>query len=244
MKRSIKNLLVLVVLLTTICTVGKVNAASISMTLTSDSKLVAGDTVTVTLRILNIDAGDGVDTISGKLVYDTDVFEEITEEQYTNNFQGLNSWNPMGYNASEFKFTALRGSKVNMASDVLQIKLKAKSAITVNSTSIEVKDMELSGGMETGDIKPLDVKIEINKASQIIPTPDDKVNEQQGGQQNQELPINTQKVNNQTSVINGNNTSNTKLPQTGDEYGIVLAIALVAVISIIAYIRYRNVNIK
>lgn len=49
---------------------------------------------------------------------------------------------------------------------------------------------------------------------------------------------------NLNSELKGNNVPTTKLPQTGEEYGIVLAIAVVAIISIIAYIRYRNVNIK
>ncbi len=236
MKKSIKILLAILVIM--ICIVGTVHAASVTMELKSSSNLVAGDTVVVTLRIKNIDAGDGVDTISGALVYDTNIFETITDDNYTTYFQGLNSWNPMGYNAGENRFTALRGNKVNMASDVLQIKLKAKTAITVDSTTIQVKDIEFSGGIDTGDINSEDVSIKIDKASQITPEPDKK-NEQQGGQITPDKPIN-----NQSPVVNGNNTSNTKLPQTGDEYGIVLAIAVVAIVSIIAYIRYKNINIK
>lgn len=234
MKRSIKILLT--VLLIMMCIVGTVNASSITMELNSNSKLVAGDTVVVTLRIKNIDAGDGVDAISGNLVYDANVFETITDDNYTTYFQGVNSWNSSGYNAQENRFTATRGNKVNMASDVLQIKLKAKTAVTVDSTTIQVKDIEFSGGMDTGDINPTDVSIKIDKASQITPDDPNKTNTQPTT--NTQKPVNTQ------SPINSNNTPNTKLPQTGDEYGIVLAIAVVAIISIIAYIRYKNVNIK
>ena len=81
MKRSIKILLT--VLLIMMCIVGTVNAASITMELNSNSKLVAGDTVVVTLRIKNIDAGDGVDAISGNLVYDANVFETITDDNFS-----------------------------------------------------------------------------------------------------------------------------------------------------------------
>ena len=241
MKRSIKILLAVLVIM--ICIVGKVNAASITTELKSSSNLVAGDTVTITLRIKNIDAGDGVDAISGALVYDTNVFETITEDNYTTYIQGVNSWNPIGYKNQENRFTAVRGNKVNMASDVLQIKLKAKSSVTVDSTTIQVKDIEFSGGLDTGDINPADVSIKIDKASQITPDDPNKTNTQPGGQTtpttNTQQPVNTQ-----TPVVNGNNTPNTKLPQTGDEYGIVLAIAVVTIVSIIAYVRYKNVNIK
>lgn len=242
MKRSIKILLAVLVIM--ICIVGTVNAASITMELKSSSNLVAGDTVTITLRIKNIDAGDGVDAISGALVYDTNVFETITEDNYMAYIQGVNSWNPIGYNNQENRFTAVRGNKVNMASDVLQIKLKAKSPVTVDSTTIQVKDIEFSGGEETGDINPADVSIKIDKASQITPDDPNKTNTEQGGQTTPPT-TNTQKpVNTQTPVINGNNNPNTKLPQTGDEYGIVLAIAVVTIVSIIAYVRYKNVKIK
>lgn len=241
MKRSIKILLAVLVIM--ICIVGTVNAASITTELKSSSNLVAGDTVTITLRIKNIDAGDGVDAISGALVYDTNVFETITEDNYTTYIQGVNSWNPIGYNTQENRFTAVRGNKVNMASDVLQIKLKAKSSVTVDSTTIQVKDIEFSGGLDTGDINPADVSIKIDKASQITPDDPNKTNTQPGGQTtpttNTQQPVNTQ-----TPVVNGNNTPNTKLPQTGDEYGIVLAITVVTIVSIIAYVRYKNVNIK
>ncbi|MCI8362194.1 MAG: hypothetical protein HFJ41_03535 [Clostridia bacterium] len=239
MKRSIKILLAVIIIMMYIA--GTVNAASIAMELKSSSKLVAGDTVVVTLRISNIDVANGVNAMSGKLVYDPNIFEAITEQNYTTAFQGLNSWsvNPMGYNAEQNIFTALRGNNVNMASDVMQIKLKVKSTVTVDSTAIEVKDMEFSGGMETGDINPVDVSIKINKAAQITPEDPNKTNTQQGGQTTQPPKTNTQ-----SPVVNGNNTPTTKLPQTGEEYGIVLAIAVVAIVSIIAYIRYKNVNIK
>lgn len=237
MKRSIKILLTVLVIM--ICIAGAVNAASITMELKSSSKIVAGDTVVVTLRIKNIDAGQGVDTIRGSLVYDTNIFEAITDNNYTTCFQGLNSWNITGFNVEENMFTALRGNKVNMASDVIQIKLKAKSTVTVDSTTIQVKDMEISGGEETGDINPTDVSIKIDKAAQITPEDPNKTNTQPGGQTTQPPKTNTQ-----SPVVSGNNAPTTKLPQTGEEYGIVLAIAIVAIVSIIAYIRYKNVNIK
>lgn len=243
MKRSIKNLVALTILFIIVCIVGTVNAASVSMSLTSNSKLVEGQTVEVTLKITNIDAGDGIDAITGTLNYDKNVFEEVTIES----FEGINRWSIQGYSEESGIFIFLRSSKVNMQSDVLKITLKAKTAVVVNSSIIEIKELTASGGDVasggTGDIEIQAVNVTINKASQITPDDPNKTNTDQGGQTTTPT-TNTQKPVNTQSPISSNNTPNTKLPQTGDEYGIVLAIAVVAIISIIAYIRYKNVNIK
>lgn len=242
MKRSIKSLIALTILFMIICVVGTVNAATASMSLTSNSKLVEGQTVEVTLKITNIDAGDGIDAIQGTLNYDKNVFEEVTDE----NFEGINRWNIQGYSSESGIFTFLRSSKVNMQSDVLKITLRVKSAVVVNSSIIEIKELSASGGDiasgGTGDILVQAVNVTINKVSQITdPSTNTQANTQTNEQSTNIIANNTSKIN---STVKGNNASNTKLPQTGDEYGIILAIAVVAIISIIAYIRYRNVNIK
>lgn len=238
MKRSIKSLIALTILFIIICVGGTVNAATASMSLTSNSKLVEGQTVEVTLKITNIDAGDGIDAIQGTLNYDKNVFEEVTDE----NFEGINRWNIQGYSSESGIFIFLRSSKVNMQSDVLKITLRVKSAVVVNSSIIEIKELSASGGDVasggTGDILVQAVNVTINKVSQIQ---DPSTNTQTNEQSTNIIANNTSKIN---SAVTGNNTSNTKLPQTGDEYGIVLAIAVVTIVSIIAYIRYRNVNIK
>ncbi len=236
MKRSLKNLISLVILFSVICMIGTVNAASTSMSLTSDSKLIAGNTVTVILKITNIDAGEGIDALKGTLNYDKNIFEDVTIES----FEGINRWSIMDYNPQTGIFTAIRSPKVNMQSDVLKVTLKAKNAITVNSSIVEIKDITVSGGAVevggTGDIVVQPVNVTINKVSEINPDPEKpNTNEQTNS-------VTTNKING--NEVKGNNVPNTKLPQTGEEYGIVFTIAVVAIISIIAYIRYRNVNIK
>lgn len=239
MKKYLKKLVIFIILITMIFITGKISAASVSISLSSDSKLVAGDIVEVTLKISNIDAGDGIDSIEGKLNYDKNIFEEITVDS----FEGINKWNVLDYNGNSGIFTAIRSAKVNMQSDILKITLRAKSDIIVSSSSIEIKEITTSGGGidngGTGDIKVNDVNITINKVSEINPNPDTNqpnTNQQSSGQ------TNTNKI--VINEINGNNVPNTKLPQTGEEYGIVFAIAVVIVVSIMAYVRYRNVNIK
>lgn len=238
MKRNIKNLIALTIIFIIICIIGTVNAATASMSLTSSSKLVEGQTVEVTLKITSIDAGAGVDGVKGTLNYDKNVFEEVTDES----FEGINRWNVQGYNPESGIFTLLRSSKVNMQSDVVKITLRAKAAVVVNSSIIEIKEITTSGGDVanggTGDISVQSVNVTINKASQI---PGPSTNTQTNEQVNEQQPP---KTNTQSPIVSGNNAPTTKLPQTGEEYGIVLAIAIVTIVSIIAYIRYKNVNIK
>lgn len=236
MKKYLRNLVALVILLIVICTVGTVNAASVSMSLTSESKLVAGETIEVTLKISGIDAGNGVDAIIGTLNYDKNVFEEVTDES----FEGINKWNVMAYNKDTQIFTATRSAKVNMQSDILKITLRAKAAVTVNSSIIEIKDISTSGGDlasgGTGDITVQAVNVTINKVSSITPITNEQTNTVVNNVVNNKV--------NTTNVIKSNTANTTNLPKTGEEDGIVLAIAAVAIVSIIAYVRYRKINIK
>ena len=47
---------------------------SAKMSLKSDSKLKEGDTVTINVNLTNVNAGNGINTITAQLDYDTNVF--------------------------------------------------------------------------------------------------------------------------------------------------------------------------
>ena len=100
------------------------NAASVGMTLSSNSKLKAGDTVTVTMSLGNIDAGNGIDTITAELNYDKNVFETVE----TSNLIASNSWTPT-YASSTNMLTAVKNSKVTKGETVLTITSKVTSFI-------------------------------------------------------------------------------------------------------------------
>ena len=123
MKTKINSkLLVFVAIVGIIVTISTmVSAYSVGMSLSSKSKLKAGDTVTVTVNLGNVDAGNGIDTITGELSYDTNVFETLS----TSNFIASNDWTPT-YAASTNMITVLKNTKVKSSETVLTISLKVK----------------------------------------------------------------------------------------------------------------------
>lgn len=244
MKNILKNklLLISIILITIITLTGVVNAASVTMNLTSSSKLKAGDTVQIVLKISNIDAGNGIDAIEGAFEYDKNVFDQVTQ----NSFEGINEWNIGMYATETQRFTLTRSSKVNMASDVLRVTLKVKENINVDSTTLRFYEVKASGGAVsdggTGDIEIREVNIKIQKDTTIQ---NPVVNEVTTNETVNTI-VNETKTNLVTNQIKDNgNTTGGKLPQTGENTASIIAgISIIAVIAIIAFIKYRNLDIK
>lgn len=254
MKRILKNkvFLALLLLIITLSFTQKVNAFSTTMSLATTSELKPGSVVEVTLKILNIDAGDGIDAVVATLDYDRNIFDEVTED----NIEALNKWKVGGYNDESGEFTLQKSSKVNTASDVLTISLRVKDNVNVDKTTITFKNMSASGGAVefggTGDIEINEVSIDILKSNTSTENPpvaneiaNEVVNEVTNEVTNTTaLNVITNTVTN-TTVTNTNNGGTTgRLPQTGENVATyIVGISIVTVIAIIAFIKYRNVNI-
>lgn len=207
---------------------------SAGMSLTSDSKLKEGDTVTVNVNLTSIKAGDGLDTISAEVSYDEKVFEAIS----TADFTSTSGWTPT-YVASTKMVTFVNstGNKVKDPATVATIKLKVKSSISVDSTTITFKDVKTSGGLPmaggTGDINVGNISVTISKEKQPTstetPTPTPTPTPGTTGN----------KTNN--TVKDTTTTKNSKLPKTGiAQYGAV-AIVVVAIIAIFSYALYKKI---
>lgn len=249
MKNKLKSLMAMLVLVTIISLTSNIHAFSANMSLTSASKLKAGDVVVVTLKILSLDAGEGIDGIQAALEYDKDIFEEVTED----NIEGLNKWRMNGYSEDSQIFTMTKSTKVNEASDILTISLKVKDNLAddVESTEITLKDIKVSGGSVdlggTGDIDVVPVKVTISK---------DTGSGSGTGTTTNEIPG----TNTDVGQNNGNNNGGTKtnstpttntgaatgrIPQTGENaIQIAAGIVIVAVIATVAYVKYRNIKLK
>lgn len=203
---------------------------SVGMKLTSDSRLNAGDTVTISINLASINAGNGIDTFEADLSYDTSVFEALTESD----FQASNNWKP-SYAAQTNRVTFQKNTKVTAAETVATIKLKVKSSISVDSTTIKLSNIIASGGKVsdggTGDIT-------VNNASVTIKKSQDATS-------STEEPKNTTTSNAQSSNKNtkaDSTTTKTKtLPKTGlEQYGFI-AIGVMAIIAIVSYVLYKKI---
>ena len=212
------------------------NAASVGMSLSSNSKLKAGDTVTVTMSLGNIDAGNGIDTITAELNYDKNVFETVE----TSNLIASNSWTPT-YASSTNMLTVLKNSKVTKGETVLTITLKVKSTLSVKSTIVTLKDIVVSGGRVqdggTGDISVNNASVTINADSDAISKTENTIS---NTTTTTNTTTNTTKQN--TTLKDNTVTKKTTLPKTGIEQGGVIAIVVIAIVGTFSYVLYKKTS--
>lgn len=236
MKTKLKTLLTvsIMALIVVISTIS--NAASVGMTLSSNSKLKAGDTVTVTMSLGNIDAGNGIDTITAELNYDKNVFETVE----TSNLIASNSWTPT-YASSTNMLTAVKNSKVTKGETVLTITLKVKSTLSVKSTTVTLKDIVVSGGRVqdggTGDINVNNDSVTINADSDAISKNENTIS---NTTTTTNTTTNTTKQN--TTLKDNTVTKKTTLPKTGIEQGGVIAIVVIAIVGTFSYVLYKKTS--
>ena len=236
MKTKLKTLLTvsIMALIVVISTIS--NAASVGMTLSSNSKLKAGDTVTVTMSLENIDAGNGIDTITAELNYDKNVFETVE----TSNLIASNSWTPT-YASSTNMLTAVKNSKVTKGETVLTITLKVKSTLSVKSTTVTLKDIVVSGGRVqdggTGDIN-------VNNASVTINADSDAISKNENTISNTTTTTNTTtNTTKQNTTLKDNTvTKKTTLPKTGIGQSGVIAIVVIAIVGTFSYVLYKKTS--
>ena len=236
MKTKLKTLITvsIMALIVVISTIS--NAASVGMTLSSNSKLKAGDTVTVTMSLGNIDAGNGIDTITAELNYDKNVFETVE----TSNLIASNNWTPT-YASSTNMLTVLKNSKVTKGETVLTITLKVKSTLSVKSTTVTLKDIVVSGGRVqdggTGDISVNNASVTINADSDAISKTENTIS---NTTTTTNTTTNTTKQN--TTLKDNTVTKKTTLPKTGIEQGGVIAIVVIAIVGTFSYVLYKKTS--
>ena len=112
MKTNLKKALVVIMIAIMVISIGTLVTAaegnySVGMALASNSKLKAGDTVKIDVKLTSISAGDGIDTIAGELTFDKNVFETPT----ATDFVSTTSWTPT-YAASTNMITFMKNQKV------------------------------------------------------------------------------------------------------------------------------------
>lgn len=223
-------MIIMIIAISTIANAATGENYSVGMSLTSNSKLNAGDTVTVNVNLTSVNAGNGIDTITAALEYDTNVFEVLS----TSNFTASNEWTP-SYASTSKMLTLLKNSKVKAPETVLTINFKVKSSINVNSTKITLKDIVVSGGRisdgGTGDITVNNAIITISKTEDSSSTTEKPTNN---------TTTNSTTIKN-TTVKDNTTTKTTTLPKTGiEQYGVV-AIVVVAIIAIFSYVLYKKI---
>ena len=230
MKKLTRNriaiLVLIVMLIASISTI--VSAHSVTMSLSSSSKLKEGSTVVVKVNLGTIDAGDGIDTIVGQLDYNKNVFEVLDASSIT----AENNWVPT-FAPSTNMITLIKTSKTTAGEAVLTITFKVKADISDDSTKISLKDITASGGRVadggTGDIDVADASVVISR----------EVEQQQPVEQK---PAEQQPVVQTNTVVKDNTVIKAKLPKTGIDTMGLIAIAVVAIVGTVCFIVYKKIE--
>ena len=201
------------------------------------TSIKAGEEITVTIGVSDINMGEnGINTLEGKINYDTNIFEAIT----SNSIQSLNNWTTT-YNDENSnlngKFLAVNlssGTKEN--TQIFSVKFKVKETVTEEKdTKIEFKEITSNDGTNLVNVGDKAVTIKINSENSNGATNNsNKEDNSENTQNNTTDKSDSNKENTTTqnkATATDNTTAKTIIPKAGKSIAVaLLIIALVAVV--------------
>ena len=214
----------------------------------SDSDVKVGETVELTLKVSDIKAESGIAAISGLLVYNEEVFEEVTYEK-------SDDWGHLQELENVLFITTTNMESTTKDSEVLTIKLKTKSNVKPGEYVVKFTKIEAAG--DNGlvfNVDDIESKIilnglEENNKNEVAENNKNEVVENNNKNDNN-IDTNTnkdanKKENSTKTVSTTNNLNNTisskLLPKTGIKQGIIVitVITIVIVLGILFYKKYK-----
>lgn len=218
-----------------------VNALSFTVSMTpSSSNVDPSNEFTISIKVSNLDVGEnGINTISGILNYDEDIFETISDSS----FDGINAWTHT-YNSDTKKITLIKNTFVKTEEQVLQITFKTKSDVEDGKVG-QIKLTEIVASNSESEITASDISTSITIGQEvntntgntsnntgnllIVPTNNTPTNK----------PVNNNIV---SPVVNKTNTSDDDMPHTGVEDTVVYFLGAAVILAMIFYIKFEKVN--
>ena len=246
MKKKFLKISVIAFLLIWVCAT-IVNALSFSATMTPSSSTVEPSTeFTIRVLVSNLDVGaNGINTLSGIIKYDAEVFEPISNSS----IEGLNSWS-QSFNEATGKITLTKTTFVKTEEAVFQVTFKTKSEVTATSVTILFTNITASNS-ET-EIVASDISTTITIGAEDTNTANESTSNT-NVLNIRPVPVANNTVNNNTytpyNIINEaelNNSTNTQseedLSHAGVEDTLLYVILGLIVVSTIFYIKFEKIN--
>ena len=236
MNSLIKKIIITAMFITIILTgITTVNAATTTISLSSNDKIVAGGTITI-----NINVSSPVYGISTKLAYDKDAFESVTVAS------------SVATSANLANNTIVIDSETAMpAGTIGTITLKVKSTISKNEAVVSLSNVKATDeSLNTQTLNSPNITLKTNENS----TPNNGSDQTQNNGSDQTSNNNNgNSGNNGTSTVNANNQQQSKvttakkanisqLPKAGLETGIVFVLVAGLVVGIVFYAKYKNIK--
>ena len=157
---------ILLSLVVAIIWVGQVMANSFNMVVTPNTKtLKAGETVTVTIGLANIDAGElGINTVETQISYDSDVFETVTQDEV----KSANNWS-LTYkgesNGGKILGVILASGVKENQESIGTITLRVKASTTKKETTIKFTNVTTNDGTTLITDSDKEIKLQIGESS-------------------------------------------------------------------------------
>lgn len=236
MNSLIKKIIITAMFITIILTgITTVNAATTTISLSSNDKIVAGGTITI-----NINVSSPVYGISTKLAYDKDAFESVTVAS------------SVATSANLANNTIVIDSETAMPDGTIgTITLKVKSTISKNEAVVSLSNVKATDeSLNTQTLNSPNITLKTNANS----TPNNGSDQTQNNGSDQTSNNNNgNSGNNGTSTVNANNQQQSKvttakkanisqLPKAGLETGIVFVLVAGLVVGIVFYAKYKNIK--
>lgn len=210
-------------------------AASYKTTIEPSSTTIAkGGTVTLTIKISNIDAGNGIWNFSAVFDYDTSVFEEITDNDVQ--VDTTLGWTKT-YAQDSKKLNLENSNFVTSDQELVKITLKAKADAAATTGVFKIKDVKASNseteiaGQEVGTTLSISAT---SAGENVVIEPDNEIIE------NEVDPF----ENEANEMMNENTSSGQEVPYTGVEDYVVPLIAVVVILGIISFVNYKRLDEK
>lgn len=263
MKKRLLHVIIIFFLIT-ILLIDVVSAFGLSVFMTpSTTNVQTSSEVVIKVKVSNLDVGEnGINSFSGTLNYDTEVFEVLTVDDIT----GLNNWTA-SYTPDSGKIVLFKTTFVNSDEELFQITLKTKSEISKNSGAVSLKNIIVSNGDDEISATEVNTSIAIGSGITIVPgntSSNNTVNKVANKVNNTAISI-TNKANNVVSNYNNTNTSisnkvnntsvqvnntinnnesitNEVVPHTGTRENVRIALIVLLVVAGYIYIKFEKLN--
>ena len=220
----------------------------------SKTEYTSGETVEFIISLKNLDASDGIMGLGAYIDYDSDLLTLNT------NAEGLTNWADAKISEDTKRFVTHKNEHSSNNENILKVTFTAKEVQSNVTTSISLKNVEISNGTEY-DIKEIksdriSIKLKSSGSGNTSTNSTGETNNQNDKNQPNSQSgsngtnnfvgftnssTNQNKTNNNTST---NVTTSSRLPQTGINEYLSGIIAIIGVISIVLVIKIKRINKK
>lgn len=212
-------------------------AASYKTSIVPSSTSVApGGSITLTIKIASIDAGNGIWNFSAVFDYDTSIFENITDDDVK--VDTTLGWSK-SYTPDSKKLILENGNFITTDQDLATITLRVKADATATSGTFTLKDVKASNS--ESEIAGQEVSTTLSISNDAVePIPPENGIEPENNIVEPDLNF----ANEVNEMLNQDTSSNEDVPYAGAEDYIVPLIAIVVVLGVISFVNYKRLDEK